>query len=247
MVTAVEREAVKVSQTVLAESTGGQLIVDGRWGTYTQGVYDKSSPMIKERISNILGAYSTTPAALRAAFRAEKLKDPSVKAAYLINRDIDGAERMQNRIDTTSSGGGNREVFRNQVLPEVIRQAKARGLNAQIIVAQLRLESANGDKVSGKYNYAGIKALKGQNSSSVLTHEFESGRLVKRREPFRSFATPGEFVTAYINLITNRRYGEAYKIQDNAAAARAIREAGYATDPAYATKLSAIANTINIA
>jgi len=247
MVTAVEREAVKVSQTVLAESTGGQLIVDGRWGTYTQSVYEKSPPSVKERISRILGAYSTNPAALRAAYRAESIKDPSVKAAYLITRDIEGAERMQNRIDTTSRSGDSREVFRNQVLPEVIKQAKARGLNAQIIVAQLRLESANGSKVSGKFNYAGIKAVKGQESNSVMTHEFEGGKLVRRREPFRSFANPSEFVTAYINLVTNRRYGEAYKIQDNYASAKAIKDAGYATDPSYATKLAAIADTIKIA
>jgi flagellum-specific peptidoglycan hydrolase FlgJ len=246
MVTAVEREAVKVSQTILAESSGGKLIVDGRWGTYTQGVFDSSPPEVKERIAAVLSAYNTSPAALRAAYRAESLREPSIKAAYLINRDLDGAERAQNRTDT-SSVSDTLAVFKTQVVPEVIRQATAAGLNAQIIVAQLRLESANGKKTSGRHNYAGIKALKGQASESVLTTEFEGGQFIKKRYAFRSFSSPAEFVTAYISLITNRRYGAAYKIQDNQEAAKAIKAAGYATDPAYATKLTVVANSVKLA
>jgi len=236
-----------VSQVILAESSGGKLIVDGRWGTYTQGVYDQSSPAIKQRIMTILSTYSTNPAALRAAYRAEKITDPGVKAAYIISRDLEGAERMQNRIDLSSGARSSVSVFKTQVIPEVIKQAQVLGLNAQIIVAQLRLESANGSKVSGDFNYAGIKSFGSQDAKPVMTTEFEGGKFVKRRESFRSFSSPAEFVTAYIGLITNRRYGAAYRIQDNMAAAKAIREAGYATDPAYAKKLAAIADTIKLA
>jgi len=244
MVTAVEREAVKVAQTILAESTGGTLLVDGKWGTYTQKVFDDSSDLVRKRITAVLTAYDTNPASLRAAYRAESMQNPNAKASYV---EVRALERVAATVPLSVRRAENKRIFDTVVVPLVIAKCIKQGINAQIAVAQLRLESANGTATSARHNYGGIKALPGQKTEYADTQEFIGGRMVGKREPFRSFNTPEEFVDAYIQLITNRRYGAAYRMVDNLDAANAIRAAGYATDPSYAKKLAGIADSVQTA
>lgn len=128
--------------------------------------------------------------------------------------------------------------------------AKELGVDARALVAQAALETGwgkrqinHGDGRSA-HNLFGIKAT-GWNGerATVGTHEYVNG--VRRNETasFRSYASPAESFADYVRLLkTNPRYQKALAAgTDVRGFARGLQQAGYATDPAYAAKISAIA------
>lgn len=132
-------------------------------------------------------------------------------------------------------------------------QAAARelGVDAKALVAQAALETgwgrrtiARGDGSSAN-NLFGIKATgwKGDRAT-VNTHEYTNGVRHTERADFRAYASPAESFADYVRLLKqNPRYRQALESGgDVRRFASALQQAGYATDPRYADKLSAIAN-----
>ncbi len=124
------------------------------------------------------------------------------------------------------------------------------GVDARALVAQAALETGwgkrqinHGDGRSA-HNLFGIKA-NGWNGerATVGTHEYVDG--VRRQETasFRSYASPAESFADYVRLLKNNpRYQRALQAgTDVRGFARGLQQAGYATDPSYAAKISAIA------
>jgi flagellar protein FlgJ len=74
------------------------------------------------------------------------------------------------------------------------------------------------------------------------TLEYGDGAMQRVREPFRAYGSTAESFADYVSLIrTARRYAAAIEnAHEPEAYARAVTEAGYATDPAYADKWLAI-------
>lgn len=105
----------------------------------------------------------------------------------------------------------------------------------ELVVAQWRLESAGGTKVSGKNNIAGLKG-KGTTKSTI---EYVNGKQVEIRDDFLDFET----VDDCIEYLVERWYKDykGYKGVNNAStaelAAKMLVSEGYATDPLYAEKL----------
>ncbi len=124
------------------------------------------------------------------------------------------------------------------------------GVDARALVAQAALETGwgkrqinHGDGRSAN-NLFGIKAAGWSGErATVGTHEYVDG--VRRNETasFRSYASPAESFADYVRLLkTNPRYQRALQAgTDVRGFARGLQQAGYATDPAYAAKISAIA------
>lgn len=146
----------------------------------------------------------------------------------------------------TNSDGAfkSKEDFIRTMYPLAVKAAEALGgIDPNALLTQWGFESAWGKKVSGKYNYFGIKAdpsWKGE-KSDVMTHEFVAGEKVKIPQPFRSYTSPEEAVDDYVKFLkTNKRYEKAgvFKSKTSGEFFSALQTAGYATDPNYASKLT---------
>ncbi len=121
------------------------------------------------------------------------------------------------------------------------------GLPPEALLAQAALESGWGNHVMthgngrSSHNLFGIKAGQGWEGGSVKreTLEYESGVAVRRREPFRAYDSFEQSFSDYVAFVKGSpRYARALQAAgDPDAYFRALQEAGYATDPAYADKI----------
>lgn len=143
--------------------------------------------------------------------------------------------------------------FVRKLAPQAQKAAEKLGVSVRAVLAQAALETqwgqhmpthANGDSSN---NMFGMKSGSswGGDSVSVPTVEFEDGVAVRRRAQFRSYSNPAESFADYAQLIAeNPRYAGALNHgEDVLGFARGLVNGGYATDPAYAQKLAAIANS----
>ena len=105
-----------------------------------------------------------------------------------------------------------------------------------LVAAQCCLESGFGKHTSGKNNYLGLKG----SGSNVSTQEFYDGQWVTIKAGFIDFPS----IDACIEYLVSRWYKNwrQFKGVNNApnryAAARMLKDQGYATDPDYPVKLS---------
>ncbi|WP_058973592.1 flagellar assembly peptidoglycan hydrolase FlgJ [Type-D symbiont of Plautia stali] len=120
------------------------------------------------------------------------------------------------------------------------------GIPHHLILAQAALESGWGQRQiltrDGKpsYNVFGIKAggdWKGA-TTDIMTTEYEGGVAHKVRATFRVYGSYMEALSDYVKLLSNNpRYAAVANAATPEQGARALQEAGYATDPKYAQKL----------
>jgi flagellar protein FlgJ len=144
--------------------------------------------------------------------------------------------------------------FAQSLWPEAQRAARQLGVSPVSLLAQAALESDWGRSLprdasgSTSNNLFGIKAGAPWGGASVqsATQEYDSGTATSVKAQFRSYATPGECFQDYVSLLQdNPRYAGALNTgADTHAFAAGLQHGGYATDPAYATKLGAVAGTL---
>lgn len=134
--------------------------------------------------------------------------------------------------------------FLQEMYPLAVEASKQLGgVDPNALLTQWGFESAWGSKVSGKYNYFGIKAddsWKGP-KEDVMTHEYINGKKIDMLQPFRSYSNPKEAVDDYVNFLkSNKRYKKAgvFETKTSGDYFTALQKAGYATDPNYAAKLT---------
>jgi len=143
------------------------------------------------------------------------------------------------------------EAFVRAVWPYAEKAAQAIGVDPRMLVAQAALETGWGKHVpqgsdggSGN-NLFGIKAGASWRGDSAThqTQEFVDGRMQTESASFRTYDSLADSFADYVSFLqSNPRYQSALKVAGNGAAfAQALQRSGYATDPAYAKKLTAIA------
>lgn len=150
------------------------------------------------------------------------------------------------RRSRRQSSAGSPEDFVAQLAPAARAISAQTGIPAEIIIAQAALETGWGKSVAGN-NLFGIKAGRSWQgpTQSVGTHEYINGQRQNIRDDFRAYGSVGESMLDHARLLTqNPRYAGVLQAKDPAAAARALQEAGYATDPEYANKLISIMRRI---
>jgi flagellar protein FlgJ len=143
--------------------------------------------------------------------------------------------------------------FVRQLAPYAQKAAEKLGVSVRAVLAQAALETQWGQHLpthsngNTSNNLFGMKAGQswGGDKVSVPTLEFEDGVAVHRRAQFRSYDNPGESFDDYAQLIAdNPRYARALNHgEDVVGFARGLVNGGYATDPSYAQKIVAIANS----
>ncbi|MCZ8062140.1 flagellar assembly peptidoglycan hydrolase FlgJ [Silanimonas sp.] len=153
---------------------------------------------------------------------------------------------------SATAGPGNARVdaFVAKVWPHAQKIGRELGVDPRAIVAQTALEtgwgrstiSANGQTAN---NYFGIKATGGWRGGSVATatQEFANGGFRTERAAFRAYDGVEQSFNDYAALLKRSpRYAGALNAGDDIRGfAAALQRGGYATDPAYARKIEAIA------
>jgi hypothetical protein len=106
----------------------------------------------------------------------------------------------------------------------------------ELVASQWALESGFGKHLSGKHNYFGLKGI----GSSRETKEFYDGQWVTIKAGFIDFPS----LAACIEYLVTRWYKDYKQFRgvnnapDCYAAARMLKDQGYATDPTYPAKLN---------
>ncbi|MDW2741211.1 MULTISPECIES: flagellar assembly peptidoglycan hydrolase FlgJ [Enterobacteriaceae] len=121
------------------------------------------------------------------------------------------------------------------------------GVPHHLILAQAALESGWGQrqilKANGEpsFNLFGIKASPGWKGevAEITTTEYENGEAKKVKAKFRAYGSYLEALSDYVSLLTrNPRYAAVTSAATAEQGATALQNAGYATDPNYARKLT---------
>ena len=136
---------------------------------------------------------------------------------------------------------------------DAARSAQAQtGIPAAFMVAQAAHESGWGKREirnpdgSTSYNLFGIKAganWKGA-TTTITTTEVVDGEARKVQAKFRAYGSYEESFRDYAQLMKdNPRYAQVMNSTTADGFAKGLQRAGYATDPAYADKLTRVINT----
>jgi peptidoglycan hydrolase FlgJ len=143
------------------------------------------------------------------------------------------------------------EQFVQAVLPAARAAAEKLGVDPEVVVAHAALETGWGRSVpigaDGKpsFNLFGIKA--GSHGAAHVavasTHEFSGGSMQSVMASFRAYDSPEQSVEDYAGFLqSSPRYAGALNTgSDVGAFARGLQRGGYATDPDYVSKLTAVA------
>lgn len=153
-----------------------------------------------------------------------------------------------------SPPSSSKSAFIRQMLPYAKEAARELGVDPQALVAQAALETGWGKSVpcnnvgECSYNLFGIKAGSSWSGATVNvpTLEFEEGVAVRKVDRFRAYESPADSFRDYARLIRNNpRYEAALNAgSDVAGFATALQNGGYATDPRYAEKITAVAREV---
>lgn len=141
--------------------------------------------------------------------------------------------------------------FVNRVWPHAVEASRSTGIAPQFLVAHSALESGWGRSEirkadgSNSYNLFGVKAGKNWTGATVdaTTTEYANGQPQQVVERFRAYGSYEEAFRDYAALLRgNTRYSGVIGSQDGTEFAKRLQQAGYATDPTYADKLTKIIN-----
>lgn len=150
---------------------------------------------------------------------------------------------------------GSKRAFLEAIRPAAEQAAKELGVSPRSLMAQAALETGWGRSMprhhSGEsgFNVFGIKAGRSWQGEVIKadTEEFVQGRSTRQIEAFRAYDSIEQSFADHTRLVsTSRRYQAALNTgEDTAAFAQALQQGGYATDPRYADKLVAVAQTVD--
>ena len=144
------------------------------------------------------------------------------------------------------------EQFVATLWPHALRVGKQLGVDPKAILAQAALETGWGKSViqgrdgHSSHNLFNIKADPRWDGGRVVkqTLEYRGGVAVKEQAGFRAYGSWAESFDDYAAFLQGSgRYQDALRAGDNAGKfAEHLQDAGYATDPAYASKIKRILN-----
>lgn len=142
------------------------------------------------------------------------------------------------------------QAFQDKLAVHANEASRATGIPAKFMLGQAALETGWGKREirgadgSTSHNLFGIKASSNWSGKTVevATTEYVNGVAQKRMEKFRAYDSYADSFRDYASLLKNNpRYRHVIANgQDATAFAQGLQNAGYATDPNYAAKLSRI-------
>ncbi|MBD7972997.1 MULTISPECIES: flagellar assembly peptidoglycan hydrolase FlgJ [Escherichia] len=142
---------------------------------------------------------------------------------------------------------GDSKTFLAQLSQPAQLASQQSGVPHHLILAQAALESGWGQRQIRRengepsYNVFGVKASGNWKGpvTEITTTEYENGEAKKIKAKFRVYGSYLEALSDYVGLLTrNPRYAAVTRAASAEQGAQALQDAGYATDPEYARKLT---------
>jgi peptidoglycan hydrolase FlgJ len=171
-------------------------------------------------------------------------------AAYRATQDATAAPPT-----TSATSDVTKNNFVNDLWPQAQDAGTLLGVDPRHLIAQAALETNWGQSLpkdsSGvsSNNLFGVKASAAWTGAAVnnATQEFQDGTATTTTAQFKAYATPTQSFQDYVELLRNNpRYAAALNTgSDVKAFAAGLQRGGYATDPDYANKITAVANTVS--
>lgn len=174
--------------------------------------------------------------------RPSRLVEPSLVSAR-VPREVPTPVRQQPTFQSP-------EDFVEQLMPLARVAAHRLGVDPQALIAQSALETGWGERISrhsdgsSSHNLFGIKADSRWSGErvSVNTLEYRDGIARQERASFRAYGSFEESFTDYVQFLENNpRYADALNAtHDSNEFLQRLQDAGYATDPEYASKIHGV-------
>jgi len=217
----------------------GNEMLDQQFATQMTGLRGGLADSIARQMERQMGEPLANIASDAAAAAAKKNANQTDKEAAAALTKLTGKERQIGFLKLHEDAAKSAEA--------------ATGIPARFMVAQAAHESGwgrheikNADG-STSFNVFGIKAganWKGP-TTEVTTTEVINGQAHKVKAKFRAYASYEESFADYANMMKNNpRYSKVVASGSSAQGfAQGLQKAGYATDPAYADKLTRMINT----
>ncbi|EEW0953510.1 flagellar assembly peptidoglycan hydrolase FlgJ [Escherichia coli] len=142
---------------------------------------------------------------------------------------------------------GDSKAFLAQLSLPAQLASQQSGVPHHLILAQAALESGWGQRQIRRengepsYNLFGVKASGNWKGpvTEITTTEYENGEAKKVKAKFRVYSSYLEALSDYVGLLTRSpRYAAVTTAASAEQGAQALQDAGYATDPHYARKLT---------
>ena len=236
-------------------SSSGQLgfakLIEQQLGRFVPGAESSGAASTLPGVN--AGAPLSSPEALRQMLetrQAARNSNAANPAVPVISAQTPAETAALASDSTSNAGGSNARDFVNRVWPHAVEASQATGVPAQFLVAHAALETGWGKSEirradgSSSHNLFGVKAGKNWNGATVdaTTTEYVGGAAQTTKEKFRAYGSYAEAFRDYANLLQRPRFSGVVGQQDGTEFARSLQQAGYATDPMYADKLSRIIN-----
>lgn len=201
------------------------------------------------------GDYNAAKLAYYESKKQNEQNQQAVTDDTIGSADITGMVQTDGSMSSASSTGtsydinpnaykatvlsGNKKEFVDKVAPGAIKGNELYGVKASLTLAQGALESGWGRNAIGN-NLFGIKAggsWTGKIQTVPTTEYDSSGNKYTINAAFRDYNTIDESIIDHARLLTGARYKNVLAAKNYKEACYAVKEAGYATDPSYPSKL----------
>ncbi len=226
----------------LLDSPGGDLgadLLDQQFAVQMSGQAGGLSDLIAAQLARQMGV------ALPGSSTATA---PDQAAAAPVNSRLQRASSLAAYQTNTAAAAPSQSRFVAQHSAAAERVAQQTGIPASYLIGQAGHETGWGrHEIKGpdgapSHNLFGIKADAGWRGAvaEVTTTEYVGGQATKTRAKFRAYDSYEASLHDYARLITGApRYRQvAQQTASPQAFASSLQQAGYASDPAYAAKLS---------
>ncbi|ENI3959017.1 flagellar assembly peptidoglycan hydrolase FlgJ [Salmonella enterica] len=166
--------------------------------------------------------------------------------ADMMVKQMTGGQTMP--ADDAPLSGDSKDFLARLSLPARLASEQS-GVPHHLILAQAALESGWGQRQilrengEPSYNVFGVKATASWKGpvTEITTTEYENGEAKKVKAKFRVYNSYLEALSDYVALLTrNPRYAAVTTAATAEQGAVALQNAGYATDPNYARKLTSM-------
>jgi len=175
--------------------------------------------------------------------KAQPIKTPKIDQAPLLlsltNVGAQGSAPTTTFVHETTIAQAT--SFARAIWPRLQQSAAQLGVSPVALLSQAALETGWGSSTPGN-NIFGVKAAGRAPSTIQATTEFVNGAAQDVTAQFAAYPSLPDSVAHYAQLI-QRLYPNAVGARSVSDYAAALASGGYATDPAYAAKLTAIAQS----
>ena len=229
----------------MREATMKSGLLDGAEGNLANDMYDQQ---LSVQMSGLPGGL--TEAIQRQLTRQMGGTEAELSIPSTLSLDTSALRRTASTKNSTTPSPKGLDAFVQHHRATAERVAQDSGIPASFMLGQAGHETGWGKGEirhkdgSAAYNLFGIKAGKNWTGkvAEVTTTEYIDGVPRKVKAKFRAYDSYEDSFRDYARLITeNPRYEQAQNVASAGSAnayAKALQQAGYATDPQYATKLT---------